>query len=311
MARLVGWHMLGSSTPFWALVTGLAAFGIIAWMLHTACGREGPAPVGWRVKAALLAPLVVVAAAMVGFKLQAGFGVATMLLGGMTVAAYALALPFCPRQPEPAALDADEDGRASGLSAATSVCMAVGVLLVIHRLLLERYVDLPAMDFTAHYVLMGLLVGVGLPFAVAGWQCEASEAGARVPLEAAMKRSLGWVAGVGIVAVAVAPLVAVLWGMKIVAGLVAGLIAAQVLALVSSFEWCEPTQNRGMLPMVSATVPVGIALIAAQIAPIFAQYATMHRASKLWIVLVVSVIGILWLYLKGNLGVWAREKEAK
>ena len=311
MARLVGWHMLGSSTPFWALVTGLVAFGIIAWLLHTACGRDGAAPMGWRVKAGLLGPLVVVAAAMIGFKLQAGFGVATMLLGGMTVAAYALALPFCPRQPEPGASDADEGARTSGLSAATSVCMAVGVLLVINRLLLERYVDLPAMDFTVHYVLMGLLVGVGLPFALAAWQSEASEAGGAQPLEVAMKRSLGWVAGVGIVAVAVAPLLAVLWGMKIVAGLVAGLIAAQVLALVSSFEWCEPTQNRGMLPMVSATVPVGIALIAAQIAPVFAEYSTMPRTGKVWIVIAVGVIGVVWMLLKGATGVWTGPEEGE
>ncbi len=208
-------------------------------------------------------------------------------------------------------MDADEDGRARGLSAATSVCMAVGVLLVIHRLLLERYVDLPAMDFTAHYVLMGLLAGVGLPFALAAWQSEASEAGAAQPLETAMKGALGWVAGVGIVAVAVAPLAAVLWGMKIVAGLVAGLIAAQVLALMTSFEWCDRRRNRGMLPLISPAVPVGIALIAAQIAPVFAEYSTMPRTGKVWIVIAVGVIGVIWMLLKGATGVWTGPEEGE
>lgn len=311
MVRLIGWHLLDSATPFWTLVAGLAAFALIAWMLHVGCGREQPAPLGWRVKAAILAPLLVVAAAMIGYKLQSGFGVATALLGGMTVAVYAMGLALCPRQPGPGEAAAQECERATGLSAATSVCMAVGVLLVVHRLLLERYTRLPAMDFTMHYVLIGLLAGVGLPFGLAAWQSEASEAGARQPPQAAMRGALGWVAGVGVIAVAAAPLGAVLWGMKIIAGLVAGLIAAQVLALIASFEWCEPADRRGMLPLIPASVPVGIALIAAQIAPLFAQYATMPRTTKLIIIGVVGVIAVVWLYLKGATGVWTRREEGE
>ena len=66
-----------------------------------------------------------------------------------------------------------------------------------------------------------------------------------------------------------------------------------------------------MLPLISAAVPVGIALIAAQIAPVFAEYSTMPRTSKVWIVIAVGVIGVVWMLLKGATGVWTGPEEGE
>ena len=165
----------------------------------------------------------------------------------------------------------------------TAPLVSAMVIAALFRIFLESYhTDYHRVSLYTHYVFMGLAAGVLVPWCLreignwGNWELG----------------KLGNVVGVlllGLAAVALPPLVFVLWGFKPLVGLMAGLMFAQLLAALPAFAR-ESERERPSLNLLTFS----IALVAVQFTHLLiAQEDNITRDFKIRVVEVVLTVIVL------------------
>ncbi|MEO7992972.1 MAG: hypothetical protein ABI743_01125 [bacterium] len=247
-SAVIGLRYMQLNDLFITASAGVLTAGLVAWLLSDS---EEPQP-GY----AALAGLIWVGSATVAFgtKLH-GFGIAIWAIGALVMLL---------------------------LLSARRGLLSVGLLvgLTFYRYLLEALsVPGTTLDLSQHYALMGFLIGVTLPLALADWTAILQR---RHDMVALVLGAIGGLAGgaLGLIAMTV-------FATKGTIGLVAGL---GVGALIAGMQ---PTPRVGAL---SAAAALGALLILAN--SVQDTALTLERTTKITLVLWVALIGaILALFL--------------
>lgn len=260
--------LCGATAALWVvLVLGLLVAVLIE---HLQPEASASAPAAWAAALGdgLLGALLVSAAAGVAFGLQRGFGLA--------LAALAVARPL-----------------AGGLGRPLTYAQGALVALALLRLAGERYADAGRIDLYVQTVLVGLLVGLLAPLAVAAaaarYQALPDEAADRPWRRAEL-------VGSGLLVLVLGPaVVGLLWGPASALAQIAAAAVAMVLLLAwrpLTAQLAAPVQHwLAALPLVYATA----ATVTAAVVPSTTRLALWSRPHKTVVLLVLAVALVLYL----------------
>ncbi|MCE5199760.1 MAG: hypothetical protein ABFD54_04915 [Armatimonadota bacterium] len=256
---------------------GIGITALIAWL--AASNREdADIPAG--VESAAGAVLLVVAGAVVAFKLWTGLGIGIGLIAGWT-----------------ALLTAVGNRGSLNLTRMLGSALSLGLAIVLFRVFIETYrPELGTTDLRIHYTFIGALLGAVLPFIFAT---------SLIRLRSITRSDAGALLGVlllGLFAAALPIVLFAIWEIKAVLGLVFGLIAAEAFLMMGPVT--APTDARDDTPWVVGLLVIGAQLVAVQfVRPLIDWGAT--RGTKIWILAGALLVGLLWL---GVTGLMARRR---
>jgi hypothetical protein len=248
---------------YYLLLVGLGTALLLLWLSFER-PQENPAA----FQSSALAALLVIFLVVMTFKLQAGFGAGVALTAAWGIGLAGLAWPRKQIKLPVAAL-------------------AVGANFLLLRLFLEQTgTALEDIDLSFHYTLIGLLLGVLLPFVYCS-----------LNLTPGRKRSLA----LGLLALASPLLLLALWGPDAVFGLLVGLFAAQALTLLLS-----PLAGIGV-PWASWQAPLslltlGLALVATQTSWAFQQFYQLPRTEKIYLAAALALLVVIWAFIGSLIG---------
>jgi len=241
---------LGGERPFLPVVlAGLLVGGLVVWLSHSVAGEEETSAA--RFRAGALAALLMLFLLAFTFKLQQAFGT------GVALAAFAGI----------AGASALAGWRAAAMP---GLVLAAGANYLLLRVFLERG-GMSANDVApdVHYTLVGMLLGVMLPFLYASFRARPG-AGRAVLL--------------GMVALGSPVVLAALWGPDAVVGFLGGLVIAPALAAFVR----APAGG-------VAIVAVGMALVSAQLGKAFQLLYRLPRVDKAYVAGAVALVVVLWI----------------
>jgi hypothetical protein len=207
LAWLVGERVIGQSRLLYAAGVGLF-LGAVLWALDRE--RGGSEKV---VTDRLVGALVVLGAYMGAFSLLAGFGVGAALIA----AGFIAALMTTPTQSA-----SDSPGTPASPAAFSGLVSALwfGSFLLVYRLFVSRFfADLAGPALTDHFAIFGILAGAIMPWLLGDLAIVTEAPADPSPQGRQLARTI-----VALVFTAALPFaLVVLWGAKIVPGLLAGL----------------------------------------------------------------------------------------
>jgi len=238
------------------LAVGIVTGGLVAWLAASA-GAEGPAP--GRLGIPALGVLLVVFLAVVTFKLLGGLGVAVALVAAWAVAGAVLGLP-------------------GGASRTPVLALMLGVAFLLVRLLLARtHSGLEHVGITPHYALVGIVLGVTLPFAACSFR---------------LNQGVGRAILVALVVLLSPPLLLMLWGPPAALGLVLGLVGAQALSVLL-LPVCRTTPEAAVWHAPVSLMAIAMSLLTVQVMPALASLYQVSRATKAYVAAAVALVAVL------------------
>jgi len=266
-------------------VIGIACAAAAAWLVANLSRKRDGA---WGLDAASACVLLLVAFAVVEFKLWSGLGIGIGL-----VAAWAVVLPLLAFRGE---------GSDDAVARALSTVLFVGLSILLYRVFIESIrPDMSKTDLRVHYSFIGALIGAIFPFVLSSSiyrlrDCAAARAGIRGDLCA-----LAGAACLGLFAAASPVVIYLVWELKAVVGLVYGLVASGVfLLMLQLFQQATPAERRGASPADHSTalLVVGAQLAAIQFVRPLVEITTT-RAMQVAVISAVAVLGAAWLLVTG------------
>jgi hypothetical protein len=282
LAAILGAKLLPELT--WRpLLYGLVAFGLIAaGLAHQ--GRESGETQARPLGLAFGAVIFTLAVLIIAFRGEMrGYGEALVLL---------VVLPIVATQ----YLAAKRDPLAASLIAGA---LAIGLLLVLFRVFLERSGSSWTLDFQQHYDLVAALLGASATFGLLAFAGRTMERLQASPDRGHPAMLAGRAALLVIFILVAPPALAALWGVKgvsaFLAGLIVGLAAWMMLA-----AWTVGRERAAALAAAPHLPFILAALVAAQLTgPIFALELT--NAVKLVIAIAITVALLVWVTADGLL----------
>ncbi len=229
------------------LLPGLAAGALIAWLSSSVAEEEVASPA--RVRAGALAALTLLFLLALTFKLLQAYGTAVALTAAVGVIAVSLGLGW----------------RRAALPV---LLLASGAGYLLLRLFLERSGWQAGVEPDVHYTLLGLLLGVLLPFLYVSLQD---------------RPGLGRALALGLLALGSPLVLAALWGGDATVGFLGGLVVAPALAAVLP-----------SLPGPVGLLSVGMALVAVALAPTLEALYLLPRVDKVYLAGALALLVILW-----------------
>jgi hypothetical protein len=288
LSAIYAWRV-ADDWQFLAVVgAGVVIAAVIAWLAAGAARVENVAR-GMETSAA--SAVLVVALAVVAFKLWGGLGIALALIGAWSVLLPAMGLARAGRSES----DAGQVVPRSLILAAVA-----GLAIVLFRLFIQRYRgDLGTTDLRIHYMFIGALLGYIAPMLLGSWPLRF---GTRLKVSAL----------VGLLAAASPLVLFVVWGIKAAMGFMFGLIIVAFARLSHLPQWAsevpprvddEQRPNPGscwstsvVIGSLDHTPPLllGAQLVAIQfVGPLMTIEDT--RVLRIWVVGAVVLLGIAWL----------------
>ncbi len=287
LSAIYSWRIVEDWSLLGVVAAGIAAAAIISWVTRS-LNRAGDRSYG--LEAASASALLVVAFIVAAFKLWAGLGIDIGL-----IAAWSIALQLFDTA-DPSSADAS-DGMAP-VSYALHGALSLGLMILLFKVFGDLYrPELGNTDLRIHYTFIGALLGIILPLIFAS-------AITRQRQSSTDMRVLAGIALIGLVS-AVAPILLYLvWGIKVVLGLVFGVTAsAAFLYILRLSRECEG----GLLRNCS----VGLLVIGMQLSAIeFVRPLVdldLTRYTRIWILSGAVLIVALWFVVAGIL---AARREA-
>lgn len=288
LSLLLATKLLHSWPMFACAGLGLAAAGLVTWLIAAAGEGEEPARA---LQAAAFAGVILLGLIAACFRLMGGYGVALGLCAGWAVLLPALGGLSLPR--------AAEGTCWQSWGARLTPFLSAWVLALLYRVFMDRY-RAGAYEAAIHYsfvaaglgmLVMLLFVGYGL-----GTLGRVAEAGARGARLALCRASF-----LGLAAVVVPLVLGLAWGKHAGVGLMAGLVmGALVLA-----AWRGPTLGAEELPPGTLLAGLGAALVAVQLTHLLEPLLAASRTMKLLLVLGVLAVALAWVVVDA-----LRRKEA-
>jgi hypothetical protein len=222
---------------------------------------------------ALGAALLVILLLLVAYKQMAGLGIALALLACLPWLAYSMS----------------QEGEAgAAVTAGWRAALQLGAMVLIYRAFLEVVAGDRVPDLQQQYALLGLLLGAGLPLALAA----AFPARAETALGRGLVRT-----GLILVAVFLIPAATyVLWDYKALLGLLFGLCAGQYFML---YLTVTKRQEGGEAPL-AGTVALLAGLLAVQFTHLLTPLASLPRGDKVWVMVVLAAVAALWLWVQAG-----------
>jgi hypothetical protein len=242
---------------FFLLLAGVVTALLLLWLSFQ---RPSENPASFQASA--LAALLIVFLAVLAFKLQAGFGVGAALTAAWGIALAGLASP-------------------RGQMKLPVSALAIGANFLLLRLFLEQGGNaLSNIEMSFHYTLIGLLLGIMLPFVYCSLQ-----------LTPGRKRTLA----LGALSLVSPLLLLALWGPDAMLGMLVGLLAAQALALLlSSLAGIGGPWASWQAPL--ALLALGMALVASQSSRAFSLLYQLPRLQKVYIAAALALLVIIWAF---------------
>jgi len=256
----------------WALLevtaVGFAIGAVIAWLFAGFKRDDGSAGA---LEAGAASVVLLVAFAVVTFKLWSGLGIALGLIAAWTVAIPALT----------ASRSADE--RPRFLADAVGWPLAVGLVILLFRLFVQEYrADLRGSDLEIHYTFIGAMLGAILPFVFLAGVIRLREA----------RAGAGAIAGIalmGLIAAASPLVLALLWGDRSALGFSFGLTAAMAFMLLARLAYGDAKYS--IAPLV-----IGAQLVAVQFTRLLTGVEAT-RAVRIAVLGAIVVLCVIWFGL--------------
>ena len=284
LSVVYAWRLVEDWRLLEVVAAGIGCAALAAWLVASMLQKRGGA---WGLDAASACVLLVVAFAVVAFKLWSGLGI-----GIGIVAAWAVALPAL-------ALRGDEND--DSLARAISTVLFVWLSILLYRLFMEIYRPEMGADLRVHYTFVGALIGAILPFVFASSihrlrDCARAREGVRGDLCA-----LAGAASLGLFAAASPKVLYLVWELKALLGFMFGLVASGAFLLMTQlFQSGAPGERRG--PSLADYSPgllvIGAQLVAIQFTGLFAALETT-RAMQIGTLAAAVVIAVAWFLVVG------------
>lgn len=256
--------------PNWALLW-VSIYGVITLLLISWLGEIYPRS----TQAAATVVVGVVALSALAFRFLGGFGIGIAIL-----AAWPVIMSLQAFGGNLEATDADSPSARETVVYATFI--SVGLLVL--RLFIENYAsDLKTMDLLLHYSVVSLALGAIFPFLFVSYFPRIS--GLSIGL-----RTLSSVI-TGVFAAAAPLVILLLWGFKAEFGFVLGTVAAKMFILLM-FSTVTRFQTMGFLK--GALLALVAQVVALQLSGLVAPLADSPRMTKVIILSVVLVLGLIW-----------------
>ncbi|MHB9037231.1 MAG: hypothetical protein ACYC64_11250 [Armatimonadota bacterium] len=270
------WQLLG------VVAVGIGVFALIAWLVGsfiTSDNRAGG------LEAASASVLLVIAGAVVAFKVWSGLGIGIGLIAAWVTVIPAMAL---------------RNERESTEARALLTSLALGLAIVLFRLFVETYrSDLGSADLRIHYTFVGALLGAIAPFIFASSLMRLKVLSGRYQPTGADLCALSGVATIGFLAAASPLVLFAVWQIKAVLGFAFGLIAAQAfLLLVQLYDSSTERRELSMTFYSISLLVIGAQLVAIQfVRPLVDWEST--RATRVWVLVIAAAIALVWLLVTG------------
>jgi hypothetical protein len=242
------------------LAVGIVTGALVAWLAGSARADGASALPGRALNAAALAVVLMVFLVVVTFKMLGGFGVAAALVAAWAVVAAVQ----------------DVGGTAPRLSL---LAMMVGASFLFVRLFLARaYSATEHAEITPHYVLVGVVLGVMLPFTACAFRS---------------RQGLGRAILVGAITGASPLLLLLLWGAPAALGFLLGLVGAQAVSTL--FVTVGATSAAiGAWQAPASLMAISMSLLAVQAASRLPFLHDLPRQHKAYVVGGVALLVVLW-----------------
>ncbi|MCX8052723.1 MAG: hypothetical protein N3B12_02860 [Armatimonadetes bacterium] len=285
LSVIYSWRLLGDWRLAETAIVGIACSALAAWLISSMPrGRNG----AWGVDVASVCALLVVAFAVVAFKLWSGLGIGIGL-----VAAWAVALP---------ALAIRGSEGEDLLPRALSTVFFVWLSILLYRLFLQLYRPELGADLRVHYTFIGGLIGTVLPFVFVSSimrlrNCAQARQGVRGDLCA-----LAGAASIGLFAAASPNVLHLIWELKAVLGFMFGLTASGVFLLMTQlFQASTPAGQRGssLGDYSPALLVIGSQLVAIQFTRLY-RTLELTRATQIWVLVAAVVLTAAWFLVIGG-----------
>lgn len=268
LTAIYSWKLFNTWALLEVAVVGIGVAALIVWLF--AGFRRDDNSAG-AIEAGAATVLLLVAFAVVTFKLWSGLGIALGLIAAWTVAIPALTAP-------PGA-----DDRAKLLADAAGWPLAVGLVILLFRLFVQEYhTTLPGSDLEIHYTFIGAMLGAILPFIFVANVVRLRQA--RVGTA-----GIAGVAMMGLIAAASPLVLALLWGDRSALGFSFGLTAAMAFMLLARLAYGDAKYS--IAPLV-----VGAQLMAVQFTGQLVG-AEVTRAVRIIVLAAIVVLCITWFGL--------------
>lgn len=266
LTAIYSWKLFDTWQLLEVVAIGLAIGAAIAWLFAASRRDDGTAG-GLEAGAATV--VLLLAFAVVTFKLWAGLGIALGL-----IAAWAVAIPALTT-----IRSADE--RPKPLADAAGWPLAAGLAIVLFRLFVQEYRSgLRGSDLEIHYTFIGAMLGAILPFVFLASVTRLREARAGV----------GAVAGIalmGLTAAASPLVICLLWGDRSALGFSFGLTVAMAFMLLARLAFGDVKYS--IAPLV-----VGAQLVAVQFMGLLTGFEAT-RAVRIAVLAAMVGLCIIWL----------------
>lgn len=268
LTALYSWKLFDSWELLYTTLAGLGIGAIVAWLFAGLKRDDGPAGA---LEAGAAGVVLLVAFAVVTFKLWAGLGIATGLIAAWAVAVPALTFTRV------------EDERPKLFSDAALWPLAVGLAIVVFRLFLQEYrPGLRGSELEVHYTFIGAMLGAILPFVFLAGLARLREA----------RAGGAAIAGVGMMGLisAASPLIlALLWGDRSALGFEFGMIAAMAFMLLARLAYGDAKYSIALLV-------IGAQLIAVQFTGLITRVEAT-RSMRISVLVAAVVLCLIWFGL--------------
>lgn len=263
MAWLLGYQLKGTPAFFFAVLIGLAAFSVVAWLERS---EDADATPTLRADVGLLAALVLLGGAALAFRERQGYGVALAGVCGALV------------------------WGASGSRSRSSVLLPGGVVLLLLIALYRVFTETNAYtrgfqpDFLYFYV--ALVAGALLPALLAGSAFRTTAAGTSQPGAAGALARLGLAGGTAVVA----PLaVRVLVGERPQAAMLVGLAVGAGFLLSRQVTGARPAAETGLAGLLALLA----GWVTIQFTHLLAPLAMGTRMQRITVLAVLGALGLV------------------
>lgn len=240
------------------LASGVVTGALVAWLATSVATGGTALPRALGIPA--LGMLLVVFLVVLTFKLLDGFGVAVAL-----VAAWAIA------------------GAVLGAEGPVSRVPVLTLMLGANFLLVRLFVGptgsaLENADITPHYALVGIVLGIMLPFVACSFR---------------LKQGLGRAILIGAFTVLSPLVLLLLWGAPAALGLLLGLVGAQALSVLLA-PVGEISAEAAVWHAPISLMAIGMSLLTVQVVPALASLYEVSRQGKVYVAAAVAVVAVLW-----------------
>ena len=265
---------------------GNGALALCAWVILGAL--TGGKDRAFRLDAASLSAVIVLAFAVAEFKLWSGLGIAIGLAAAWTIGLPTIAV----------------SKRGTSDASARTIANVLSILLafVLFRLFITRYQPvLSRTDLHVHYSFVGAILGVVIPFLFASSMHRvkllvSSRQGTRADICAL--RSAGWL---GVCAVAAPLIIYLVWQLKAAVGFMFGSTASLVFFLICQLfheSVSNQPEGRSLADYMVSLFIIAMQLSAIQFIRPFIDWSPT-RLQQLIILSVAVVVGLGWFALTG------------